>query len=107
MGHRQPDRRQYLGQEGQPLPVAPPLLDHVGVVVEGGHRPGLDRAGDHETGVAADVGQIADQVGVAGEEAGPHPGQVGPLGQRVDGHHAVHARPASTVGGGPSQVNSA
>ena len=36
--------------------------------------------------------EVGHQLGVAGEEADPHPGQVRPLRQRVHGHHALQAR---------------
>ncbi len=86
--------------------VAVALAIDMVVIGECGQRAGLHRAGDHETGVASDVGEVADQFGVAGEEAGPHPGQVGALRQGVDGHHPS-SPVASAVLGGPSQVNSA
>ena len=98
---------QDAGQEGQPLPVAAPLRHHVVVVGQGGHGGGLHRAGHHEAGVLAHVAEELDQLGVAGVEADPDAGQVGALGQRVDGHHAVGAGLRAPSAGGPSQVNSA
>ena len=56
-----------------------------------GHRRRLHRAGDHEAGVLADLGEVGDQLPVAGVEPGPRPGQVRSLRQRVDGQHAVGA----------------
>ena len=91
----------------EPLPVAVPLDVDVVVVGEGHRAGGLDRAGHHQPGVLAHVEEEADQLGVAGVEAGPHPGQVGALGQRVDGDHALGPRRPASSGGGPSQVNSA
>ena len=70
---RQPGSVQHPGQEPQPLVVAAALLVHVGVVVEGHHRTGLDRARHHQAGVAPDVEQVGDQLGVPGVEARPAP----------------------------------
>ena len=59
------------------------------LVVGQGHRAGrLRRTGHHQSGMLADDPQEVDQFGVAGEEADPHPGQIGALRQRVHGHHA-------------------
>ena len=80
--------------EGRDQPPAPvgvprPLLIDVGVVAERGGRGGLDRAGDHQAGVLANLAEIGDEVGVAGDEPGPESGHVRPFRQGVHGEDAV------------------
>ncbi len=73
------------------------------VVIEGDGCGVLHRPGHHEAGVAAHGGQVADKLGVAGEEADPHPGEVRSLRERVDRYEPVEPvlehRPAGAVPG--------
>ena len=66
----------------------------VRVVVERGRHRGLHRARHDHPGLLGDRQQVRDQRGVAGHEPGPVTGQVGPLGQRMNGQHAVPRRAA-------------
>ena len=61
----------------------------VGVVVEGGDHRALLRAGHLEAEVLADREQLADQRRVAGHERAAVAGEVGPLGEGVDGEDAL------------------
>ena len=65
------------------------LLDRVRVVGQRGDHRRLDRGGHDHPGLPRDEQQLLHQRGVAGHEAGPVAGQVGPLGQREHGEHAV------------------
>ncbi len=69
--------------------VPRPLLDDVRVVRERRDRRGLDGRGHDHAAVLADLQQLADHHRVARHERGPVAGQVGPLGERVDGEQAL------------------
>jgi hypothetical protein len=71
--------------------VTRPLLVDVGVVGERRRGGRLHGRRCHEPGVLADLSQVADEGGVAGEETGSQPGHVRPLRQGMDGEHAVVA----------------
>ena len=66
-------------------PVGLPLGGDVLVVGQHGHHDGLDGGRHEEPGVLADLGDGADESRVAGEEGGPVAGEVGLLGQGVQG----------------------
>lgn len=65
------------------------LLGHVRVVAERGDGRRLDRCGRHHAAVLADQQQLAQDGRVARDEGGPVPGEVGALGERVDGDDAL------------------
>ncbi len=68
--------------------IARPLLGHVLLVTQRGNHGGLHRRRRDHAGVLAHREQLADQRRVAAHETGTITGQVGPLGERVDGQHA-------------------
>src|ERR1700691_822734 len=83
---------QRLGHHDEARPVTLALDVHVLVVVVGDRDGGLHRRGHHEAGVLTDQLQETHQLLITGVEAGAHPGEVGPLGTRVHGEHAVTAK---------------
>ncbi len=101
-----PAPRSTAGEVPEPLAVPVPLELDVRLVPERGDRAGLHRAGDHQTGVPSHVEQVADQIGVAGEETRPDAREVRPLGEGVHRDHPVSPLDR-TVRGGVVQVNSA
>jgi hypothetical protein len=72
-------------QRFAPGPVALLLFSDVRLIAEGGHHGGLHGRGHHHSRVLADGEQRLHQRGVTGHEASPVPGEIRPLGQRVNG----------------------
>ncbi len=83
LGHRRfdTDGRQHLDAELESSVIPLGLFGDVGLVGERSDSGGLDRTGRHEPGVFADLAEVVDQVGVAGEEAGPGTGEIRALRQ--------------------------
>jgi len=75
------DRVEHADHQVDALAVARPLLLDVAVVVQRDGRRGLHRSRHHHAHVLADLGQVGDQLRVAGVEAGAHTGEVGALRQ--------------------------
>ena len=88
---------QDLLQPGQALPVRPALGVGVGLVGQGGGAGPLGGAGDHETGVLADLTQEPHHAGVAGVPAEAQAGQVAALGKGMHGQHPVQAAVPAAV----------
>ena len=91
------DRRDAEAAElaDEPLearPVGDGLNVDVGVVAPRGDRRCLHGPGDHQAEMFADLGEVADELGVAGVEADSGAREVRPLRQRVHSDDPVEAR---------------